>query len=64
MQDGDGELKALLLPERQAFGPAVGNAEEIEPLQHLLNARLLRGRRGSWNRWAWSSRFCRTVSSP
>ena len=40
VQDRDGKLKALLLPEGQAFGPAVRDAEQIEPLEHFLNARL------------------------
>ena len=40
MQDRDGELQALLLPQGQAFGPAVRDAEQIEPLEHFPNARL------------------------
>ncbi len=39
MQDGDGQLQALFLPQGQAFGPAVRDAEQIEPFEHFLNAR-------------------------
>ena len=40
VQDRDGKLQALLLPERQTFGPAVSDVEQIEPLEHFANARL------------------------
>ena len=39
VQDRDGQLKALFLPQGQTFGPAVRDAEQIEPLEHFLNAR-------------------------
>ena len=39
VDDGDRKLQALLLPQGQAFGPAVGDAEQIEPLEHFLHAR-------------------------
>ncbi len=37
MQDRDGKLQALLLPQGQAVGPAVRDAEQIEPFEHFLN---------------------------
>ena len=39
VNDGDGKLKTLFHAERQAFGPAVGDAEQIEALEHFLHAR-------------------------
>ena len=35
--EGDGQLQALFLTEGQAFGPAVRDAEQIEPFEHFLN---------------------------
>ena len=40
VQDRDGKLKTLFHAERQAFGPAVRNAEQTEPFEHFLNPSL------------------------